>query len=81
MEELPFKYVVHNEIAIYGSRANPNVSNEVIPLISSGQLVVRDLITHVFPLIEFERALDTFVSRREGAIKVIVEPNGSEERI
>ncbi|HSZ94460.1 MAG TPA: zinc-binding dehydrogenase, partial [Acetobacteraceae bacterium] len=74
-EPLPFKYVVHNEIAIYGSRANPNVSRKVISLIGAGQLHVGDLVTHAFPLENFAVALDTFVKRRGGAIKVVVEPN------
>jgi L-iditol 2-dehydrogenase len=78
-EELPFKYIVHNEIAIYGSRANPNVSWKIIENIASGSLRVDDLISHVFPLEEFELALKTFVERREGAVKVVVEPNGAEE--
>jgi L-iditol 2-dehydrogenase len=42
-------------------------------------LVVKDLITHVFPLEEFGKALDTFVNRREGAMKVVIEPNGPEK--
>ncbi len=79
MEPLPFKYIVHNEIAIFGSRANPNVSSKVIHLISSGQLKVKDLVTHVFPLTEFDQALDTFVNRKDGAVKVVIEPNGPEE--
>jgi L-iditol 2-dehydrogenase len=74
-EPIPFKYVVHNEIAIHGSRANPNVSREIIALIAAKQLRVDDLITHHFPLEEFAVALDTFVKRRDGAIKVVVEPN------
>ena len=79
IEELPFKYIVHNELAIFGSRANPNVSRKIISLINSGQLAVKDLITHTFPLEEFGQALDTFVNRLEGAIKVVIEPNGEEE--
>ena len=78
IEELPFKYIVHNEIAIFGSRANPNVSRKIISLINSGQLSVKDLITHTYPLEDFAQALDTFVNRREGAIKVVIEPNGEE---
>ena len=38
-----------------------------------------DLITHTYPLEEFDQALDTFVNRREGAIKVVIEPNGAEQ--
>jgi L-iditol 2-dehydrogenase len=75
VEPLPFKYIVHNEIAIFGSRANPNVSRKLINLIAAKQLRVDDLITHRFPLEDFATALDTFVKRRGGAIKVVVEPN------
>lgn len=77
-EKLPYKYIVHNEIAIFGSRANPNVSWKIIESIASGRLVVRDLISHVFPLDNFRQALETFVERREGAVKVVIEPNGPE---
>ena len=78
VEGLPFKYIVHNEIAIFGSRANPNVSRKIIQLMGAGQLKVRDLITHVFPLEQFGDALETFVQRRDGALKVVIEPNGAE---
>lgn len=78
VEGLPFKYVTHNEIAIYGSRANPNVSHKVLSMMSSGQLVVKDLITHKFTLAEFAEALDTFVDRKGNAIKVVILPNEEE---
>jgi L-iditol 2-dehydrogenase len=77
IEPLPYKYIVHNEIAIFGARANPNVSHKMIPMIASGQLKVADLVTHTFPLEQFSRALDVFVNRRDGVIKVVVEPNGN----
>ncbi len=77
-EKLPYKYIVHNEIAIYGSRANPNVSWKIIESIAAGQLVVGDLISHVFPLDDFTQALSTFVERKDGAVKVVIEPNGPE---
>jgi len=76
MERIPFKYVCRNEIAIFGSKANPNVSDKVLALMASGQLVVKDLISHVFPLAEFGKALETFVNRKDGAMKVVIEPNG-----
>ncbi len=79
MEKIPFKYLCRNEIAIFGSKATPNVSDKVLGLIASGQLVVKDLISHVFPLEEFGKALDTFVNRKEGAMKVVIEPNGPEK--
>lgn len=74
-EPLPFKYLVHNEIAVHGVRANPNTSRKIINQIAAKQLRVDDLITHCFPLEKFSEALDTFVNRRDGAVKVVVEPN------
>jgi L-iditol 2-dehydrogenase len=79
MEEIPFRYVVTNEIAIFGSKANPNVSGKILTLVSRGSLAVKDLITHVFPLTRFAEALETFETRREGAMKVVLEPNGAED--
>jgi len=79
LEGLPYKYIVHNEVAIYGSRANPNVSWKIIQAIASGKLRVDDLVTHTFPLEDFGTALDTFVGRKGGAIKVVIEPNGPEK--
>jgi L-iditol 2-dehydrogenase len=78
VEELPFKYIVHNELAIFGSRADPNTTWKIVQLIASGQLKLDDLISHSFALEEFEKALDTFINRRDGAVKVVINPNGIE---
>ncbi len=78
VEELPFAYMVANEISVYGSKANPHVSERIISLISSGKLVLKDLVTHCFPLEEFGTALDTFVGRKDSVMKVVIEPNGPE---
>ncbi len=78
MEELPFKYVTHNEIGIFGSRANANCSQKVLHMMSTGQLQVKDLISHRFPLEQFDQALETFVKRLENAVKVVIYPNGME---
>ncbi len=77
-EKIPFAYLVSNEISVFGSKANPNVSKKIISLISTGQLVVKDLVTHTFPLEEFTDALETFITRRDGALKVLIEPNEAE---
>ena len=80
LEKLPYKYIVHNEIAIFGSRANPNVSWKILEAVGAGRIRLGDLVTHVFPLEDFAEALDTFVMRRDGAIKVVIEPNGPEAK-
>ncbi len=66
--------VVLDEILIKGSRANPNVSEDVIRLFRKGILKGDHVVTHRFPLEKYEEALETFVQRKDGAIKVVVEP-------
>lgn len=66
--------VVLDEILIKGSRANPNVSEDVIRLFRKGILKGDHIVTHRFPLEKYEEAIETFVRRKDGAIKVVVEP-------
>jgi threonine dehydrogenase-like Zn-dependent dehydrogenase len=46
----------------------------VLPLVADGRIRARDLITHRFPLDDFPDALTTFNERKDGAMKVIIEP-------
>jgi len=71
---IPYKTMVMNQITVYGSRANPNASEKVLELLGQGKINVKDLITHVFPIEEFSKAMDTFVNRLDGAMKVVVNP-------
>ncbi len=71
-------YIVHNEIMITGSRADPNTMWRAVSMIASDKLNVKDLITHKFPIDSYKDALDVFVNRKENAVKVIIEPNGCE---
>jgi len=68
------KTMVMNQIAVYGSRANPNCTKDVLNLMSSGEIKAKDMITHKFPLEEFDVALKTFVERIDGAMKVVITP-------
>jgi L-iditol 2-dehydrogenase len=78
-ETVPFKTIVHDEIMITGSRADPNTMWRAIGMIASGELDVKDLVTHTFPIEQYKEALDVFINRKDGAVKVVIEPNGSEE--
>lgn len=78
-EPIPYKFVAHNEIALSGSRANPNVSWKLLNMIKEGNIKVDDLVTHTFPLEEMEKAMDIFVGRKENVMKVVIYPNGGEE--
>lgn len=63
-----------NEITLVGSRANPNVSKKVITMLDKKMIDGDTLITHVFPLEEYEKGLDTFVNRKDNCLKVVIEP-------
>ena len=75
LHSVPTKTMVMNQIAVFGSRANPNCAKDVLDLMASGAINAKDLITHIFPLSEFNMAVKTFVERIDGAMKVVVQPN------
>jgi len=54
------------------------VSRKIIEMMAAGRIKVKDLITHTFPLDDFAEGLDTFVNRRDGVIKVVIQPNGAD---
>lgn len=72
-------YMVKNQITVQGVRANPNCSLPVLNMIAHGKLNVKELITHVFPLEQTAEAFDTFVNHRDGAVRVVIHPNGDKE--
>ncbi len=74
VDGLPIKDVIMNEIKVIGSRGNPNVSAKVVGLLAGGKISVKKLITHTFPLEKMREAMETFVKRIGGAMKVVVEP-------
>lgn len=74
---LNVKKLVLDEIDFRGARANQNEQEEIVPMMLDGRIDTRTLITHHFPLLDFETALDVFNTRQDGAVKVVIEPNGS----
>jgi L-iditol 2-dehydrogenase len=71
---LPIPQIVLDEKDLLGVRADPNTCEEAIPLLASGAVKIKPMITHVFALEDFRQALKVFSERLEGAIKVIVKP-------
>ena len=63
-----------DELELVGSRASAGEMRRVIPFVADGRIRVSELITHRFPLIEFEKALATFNDRDSGAMKIIIHP-------
>jgi L-iditol 2-dehydrogenase len=72
---LPMQKIVLEEIDLFGVRANRNTMEEVIPLIVSGRVRVKPLVTHTFRLEDYGQALHTFAERIDGALKVLVRPS------
>lgn len=74
--ELPLKRMVLDEVELVGNRANPNTAKPTIELLMNGRIDLSPLMTHRFPLHDFAIALETFETRKDGAIKVATKPNG-----
>jgi L-iditol 2-dehydrogenase len=75
LQGIDLSTIVRGHLDIYGSLANPRgISRRGLELLARGVVDVRPLITHRFPLSKFAEAWDTFVERREGAIRVMLEP-------
>ena len=67
--------IVRGNIDVLGSLANPKgVSGRALTLLARGQVNVKCLVTHHFPLERFGEAWTTFVDRKDGAIRVMLHP-------
>ena len=75
---LDLSTIVRGHLDVLGSVANPKrVSARALPFLASGAVDVRSLTTHHFPLERFAEAWDTFIERRDGAIRVMLHPQES----
>lgn len=70
----PITQIVMNEITVTGSRANPNVSGRALSMFESGRITGERVVSHTFPLEQYADAVEAFLTRRDGAIKVVVKP-------
>ena len=71
---IPHMKIILDQIHIHGVRANPNSTEKVLSLIASGRINAKDVITHRFPIDGVKTAVDTFVKRTDGVMKVIIRP-------
>jgi L-iditol 2-dehydrogenase len=71
---LDLQRLVLDEIELAGVRASAGEMRTVTPLVVGGRIRVRPLITHRFGLAAFNEALAAFDSRRDGALKVVINP-------
>lgn len=69
------KHLIMNQITLHGIRANPNCSQPILSMMSSGILSnLKMMITHVFSIDDIEIAFDIFAKRKDGAVKVLIHP-------
>jgi L-iditol 2-dehydrogenase len=67
--------VVQWNMTLAGGKAEGDRSlRRVLPLMADGRIKAEPLITHRFPLAEIDDAMQTFVERKGGAIKVVIHP-------
>ena len=59
---------------IIGTLGSPNVWDDVIHLLDTGQITSAPLVSHRMGLLDFEKGLDIVIHRREKVCKVVIEP-------
>lgn len=64
--------IFQKELTIMGSFVNPDTHSRAVALLSSGQMKLKELITHRFPVSQLESAIQMQVSAE--SIKVLVKP-------
>ena len=70
-------YAVLNGINIMTVRGEGrNNCKRALSLMSQGKIKTKQILTHTFPLDDFATAYDYFVNRKDGAMKVVVLPQG-----
>jgi L-iditol 2-dehydrogenase len=74
LKPIPMNKVVFEEIMIKGSKANPNVSKKVLKYFSNGVIEGEKIVTHTFPLADYEKAIDIFDNKKDGSLKVVIIP-------
>jgi threonine dehydrogenase-like Zn-dependent dehydrogenase len=68
--------LVLNNLTFYGTLGGPGVWPEAIALLESGTVRAEPLITHRRPLGEFVAAIERMESPDEGAVKILLKPDG-----
>jgi 2-desacetyl-2-hydroxyethyl bacteriochlorophyllide A dehydrogenase len=66
--------IVAKELTIVGGVTAAHTVDEVIELFRRGDLTTDGIVTHEFPLMEFEEALETVRNRRDGVVKAVLRP-------
>ncbi|NGM70627.1 alcohol dehydrogenase catalytic domain-containing protein [Natronolimnobius sp. AArcel1] len=66
--------IVLKELTVVGGVTAAHAVEDVIELFERGDLTVDGIVTHEFPLAEYEEALETVRNRRDGVVKAVLRP-------
>ena len=69
------------EMTLKGSRGHPGAFPHCIELVQYGKVHLKHMLTHRIPLTEAEEGLRMMEEKRDGAIKVVLEPHGSTDDV
>jgi L-iditol 2-dehydrogenase len=75
--EIPLSRLIGHELDIRGVHRYTNTYAAAVRLVASGQINVKQLVTHHFSLPDVKEAMETAHSDLENAIKVMVHPSTS----
>ncbi|MFP9190122.1 zinc-dependent alcohol dehydrogenase [Natronosalvus vescus] len=73
-KELDPDQIVAKELTVVGGVTASHAVDEVIELFRRDDLTIDGVVTHEFPLEEFEDALDAVRERRDGLVKAVLRP-------
>lgn len=71
---ISIRRLVLDEIELVGNRANPNTLEKAISIASHHMAELESLVTHVFPMRDYAKALEIFETRADNSLKVVVKP-------
>nr|XP_054752524.1 sorbitol dehydrogenase-like [Lytechinus pictus] len=70
--KLPVSLISTKELTLKGIFRYANMYPKAISMLSSGQMPIKDLVTHRFPLNQVDNAFNTAISRESCAMKVMI---------
>lgn len=66
--------VVAKELSVVGGVTASHATDDVIELFGRGDLTVEGIVTHEFPLADYDEAIEAVRERRDGVIKAVLRP-------
>ncbi len=72
--QFPVKTIIMKQLGIYGVENNVHVWEQLVKLVASGKVNLKDMVTHTFSLDKIENAFALLENPNEDPIKIVVYP-------